>query len=63
MNKNDVEEQAEWELSIERFEQAVEVEKERLRNRKVWFPYRIRLINVNAEKKPTTGYLYPNLNK
>lgn len=50
-NRADVKRQAAWELFIEQFEQAVEAEKEKLRNRKSWFPWRLRLINVNEVTK------------
>lgn len=48
---SDVKRQAEWELFIERFEEAVKIEKEKLRNRRHWFPWRIRIINVNEVKR------------
>lgn len=51
MNAEDVKKQALWELEIERFEAAVAKEKERLRSRKSWLPWRIRFINVNEVTK------------
>lgn len=50
-NQDDVTAQAKWELAIELFEAAVAREKERLRNRRHWFPWRIRIINVNEVKR------------
>lgn len=47
INWQDVRKQAQWELELEHFERAVAKEKERMRNRKSWFPWRIKLINVN----------------
>jgi len=49
-DESDVVEQAKWELSIERFEKAVEEAKEKLRKKKSWFPWRIRFINMNEVK-------------
>lgn len=53
INMDDVRAQAQWELDILYFDSLVKAEKERIieeRNRKSWFPWRIRLINVNKEK-------------
>ena len=53
MNTKDIKIQAEWELGIERFEAAVEEEKQRLRTHKPWwkivFPYTI-TITKDKEK-------------
>jgi len=53
INVDDIKIQAEWELGIERFEAAVEKEKERLRIHKPWwkkvFPYTI-TITKDKEK-------------
>jgi len=51
INRDDVVAQAKWELAIEMFEQAVEREKERLRNKRSWFPWRIKFININEAKR------------
>ena len=51
INFEDVKLQAEWELYIESYEEAVAKEKERiLKRRKSWFPWRIKFINVNEER-------------
>lgn len=48
----DIRLQAEWEIFIEEYEAAVAKEKERILNeRKSWFPWRIKLININKGKK------------
>lgn len=48
MNITDVKLQAQWELDIELFEEAVEAEKDKLLNNKSWwkkvFPYKILII-------------------
>jgi len=52
INHEDVVKQARWELSIELFEEAVRQEKERMKSRakRSWFPWRIKLLNVNEVK-------------
>lgn len=47
----DIREQAEWELQIEAFEKAVAEEKQRLKNKRHWFPWRISIINLNKRGK------------
>lgn len=53
MNIDDVEKQAQWELSIERFEEAVAKRKQQLRQHRPWwsrvFPWTIS-ITVNRRK-------------
>lgn len=49
MNKNDIIQQAQWEIYIEAFEKEVAKEKARILNKKAWFPWRIKLINLNKE--------------
>ena len=50
MNIEDIKKQAQWEIDIENFEILVAKEKVRLQEKKVVFPWRIKLINVNKEK-------------
>ena len=50
MNVNDIKKQAQWELELETFEKLVEKEKKRIREKKIFFPWRLKLINVNKEK-------------
>ncbi len=51
MNIQDIKLQAQWEIDLENFEAQVVFEKERLREKKVVFPWRIQLININKEKQ------------
>ena len=51
MNTKDIKEQALWEIYIEDFELLVAKEKLKLRSKKVWFPWRVKLININEVKK------------
>lgn len=51
MKLSDIKLQAEWELFIEEYEEAVAREKKDiLRKRKSWFPWRVKLININKGK-------------
>lgn len=43
----DVIKQAQWEIALECFEQEVEKEKARIRAARAWFPWRIKLVNIN----------------
>lgn len=50
MNVEDIRKQAQWEIDIELFENAVLKEKKRLLEKKSFFPWRIKITNVNKEK-------------
>ena len=50
MNVQDAKVQAQWELNLEEFEQEVVRQKVILREKKVIFPWRIKLVNLNKEK-------------
>lgn len=50
MSVQDAREQAQWEINLENFEQLVAREKVRLREKKVVFPWRLKLVNLNKEK-------------
>lgn len=50
MNVQDAIEQAQWEINLENFEQLVVKQKKILREKKVAFPWRLKLINLNKEK-------------
>jgi hypothetical protein len=50
MNLDDIKAQAQWELNLELFEKLIEEEKERLQKKRFWFPWRIKLINLNEDK-------------
>jgi hypothetical protein len=58
MNTNieDIKQQAQWEVELETFENLVEVEKRRLREKKSMFPWRLKFINVDKEKANAYKY-------
>ena len=47
MNTEDIKAQALWEIQLEDFELLVRKEKARLREKREWFPWRLKLINLN----------------
>lgn len=50
MNTKDIKEQALWEIEVEQFELEVVKMKKKLQEKRVVFPWRIKLINVNKVK-------------
>jgi len=51
INLDDVKKQAQWEIDIERFEEAVKKEKAKIKSKKLRFPWRLRFINLNKVSK------------
>ena len=50
MNIKDIKIQAQWEIDLEIFELEVQKMKVKLREKKAWFPWRVKLININGDK-------------
>jgi hypothetical protein len=50
MNIDDIKKQAQWELDIEQFELEVAKAKKKLQEKKSFFPWRVKIINVNGDK-------------